>query len=113
VLVRINPCGCQPRYGFPVADDSAGPELSWRARREPIASDPAVDEKVPIDDEQWLSRLSDELNRPLSAWICVLGWIASAELFLALIAVFGERSTRPPGSETSRLIKVTTVPERY
>ena len=40
------------------------------------------------DGNRWLPALTDELNRPLSNWFCVLGWLASAGLFVALVAIF-------------------------
>jgi hypothetical protein len=40
------------------------------------------------DGDRWLASLTDTLNRPISAWICVLGWVASIGLFVGLTAIF-------------------------
>ena len=72
-----------------MAGDGEGPKLSWNAAVEAIPSDREVVDTDPIDDAQWLPKFADELNRPLSGWSCVLGWLASAGLFVALIVVFG------------------------
>ena len=45
------------------------------------------------DGNRWLPALTDELNRPLSHWFCVLGWFAAAGLFVALVAIFLGPST--------------------
>ncbi len=45
------------------------------------------------DGNRWLPALTDELNRPLSNWFCVLGWFAAAGLFVALVAIFLGPST--------------------
>jgi hypothetical protein len=41
------------------------------------------------DRSRWLPTLTNELNRPLSTPYCVLGWLASIGLFLALVTLFG------------------------
>jgi hypothetical protein len=40
------------------------------------------------DDGVWLPSLTAALDRPLSARWCVVGWIASVGLFLALVGIF-------------------------
>ena len=71
-----------------MAGDGEAPELSWNAAVEQIPSDEEVVDTDPIDDAQWLPKFTHELNRPLSELVCVLGWLASTGLFVALIAVF-------------------------
>jgi len=36
----------------------------------------------------WLPSVTNRLDRPLSGWVCVLGWVASTALFVALLATF-------------------------
>ena len=40
------------------------------------------------DGDRWLPSLTDALNRPQPAWLCVLGWCAATGIFLALVAAF-------------------------
>jgi len=43
---------------------------------------------VSADGDRWLPSLTDALNRPQPAWLCVLGWCAATGIFLALVAAF-------------------------
>jgi hypothetical protein len=45
------------------------------------------------DGSQWLPWLTDKLKRPLSARLCVLGWLASIGLFVGLIALLSGPSS--------------------
>jgi hypothetical protein len=48
---------------------------------------PTSDSAAP-DENPWLPSFTAALNRPLSTGWCVLGWIASVGLFLALVGAF-------------------------
>ena len=50
-------------------------------------------------DDQWLPALSERLNRPLTERLCIVGWLASIVLFVAVFAVTG-----PPISDTHETI---------
>jgi hypothetical protein len=49
--------------------------------------DPGQARPVAPDGNRWLPSLTDELNRPLATRFCVLGWLASIGLFVAMVGL--------------------------
>ena len=47
--------------------------------------------------DRWLPSVTDALNRPQPAWLCVLGWFAATGIFLALVAAFAGPGHFDPG----------------
>jgi hypothetical protein len=56
-------------------------------------AEPSQSGLITPDGRQWLPLLSEKLNRPLSARLCVLGWLASIGLFVALVGCLGGPSS--------------------
>ena len=55
--------------------------------------EPSESGAVAPDGSRWLPWLSDKLNRPLSTRLCVLGWLVSIGLFVALVGFLGGPSS--------------------
>jgi len=53
-----------------------------------VTGESIAPERTEPEDGRWLPSFTDALNRPLSAWLCVLGWCAATGVFLGLIAAF-------------------------
>ena len=54
---------------------------------------PSQSGPITPNGSQWLPSLTDKLNRPLSVWLCVLGWLASMGLFVALVGLLAGPSS--------------------
>jgi len=52
-----------------------------------VPSGPSQTRHVPPDGNRWFPALTDELNRPLTTRFCVLGWLASIGLFVAVVGL--------------------------
>src|SRR5271165_1072718 len=56
-------------------------------------AEPSQSRPVAHDGGPWLPSLTDKLNRPLSTGLCVLGWLASIGLFVALVGLLNGPSS--------------------
>ena len=77
------------RYGFVVAGDVDERGVSSVMPVESPSTGPGRSSSDDPDRSRWLPTLTDQLNRPLSTPFCVLGWLASIGLFVALVTLFG------------------------
>jgi hypothetical protein len=62
--------------------------MSRTASGESIASDPGRAADDAFNGDRWLPSLTEKLNRPVSTWFCVVGWVVATGLFVALVAIF-------------------------